>query len=140
LVVLLGLGLTCRATADGPPGPSGPPWQGGGPLGPPGPPGPVGEPPYRLTTAVKVPTDPNFPDQQRRKLGCWATHFGNGCGSFRSDMVFIFGSCRAFYGEACRKGPPSVYPAGYGPAGGYGQGGNGGPGGPGGGNCNCNSW
>jgi hypothetical protein len=93
-----------------------------------GPPGYVTEPPYRLTTSVVVPTDPLNP-QPKKRFGCWATHFGNGCGSFRSDMVFIFGSCRAFYGEGCRKDPPSIYPPGYGPAG-YGA--------PGGGaGCNC---
>jgi hypothetical protein len=47
-------------------------------------------------------------------------------------MVFIFGSCRAFYGEPCRKGPASIYPPGYaaGTVGGPGNGspGNGGPG------------
>ena len=38
--------------------------------------------------------------------GCWASHNGNGCGNFRSDATFIFGGCRAFYGQACLKGPP----------------------------------
>jgi hypothetical protein len=92
----------------------------------------IGEPPYRLTTKVVVPTDPLNP-QPKKRFGCWATHFGDGCGSFRSDMVFIFGSCRSFYGEGCRKDPPSIYQPGYGPAG-YVPGG---AAGVGGGGCNC---
>jgi hypothetical protein len=39
-------------------------------------------------------------------LGCWASHNGYTCGSLQSEGVFIFGSCRAFYGEPCLKGPP----------------------------------
>ena len=37
---------------------------------------------------------------------CWASHNGYGCGSFRSESTFIFGSCRAFFGEPCLNGPP----------------------------------
>jgi hypothetical protein len=109
LAVILGLFATRPARADGPPGY-------------------IGQP-YGLTTKVVVPTDPLNPERKKR-FGCWATHFGGGCGSFRSDMVFIFGSCRAFYGEGCRKDPPSIYPPGYGPAGYVPPGGNGG-------GCNC---
>ena len=43
-----------------------------------------------------------------KSKGCYATHFGMGCGSFKSEMVFLFGSCRAFYGETCS--PDSVCP------------------------------
>ena len=39
-------------------------------------------------------------------LGCWAKHNGYGCGSLRSEGVFIFGSCRAFWSEPCLKEPP----------------------------------
>ncbi len=73
----------------------------------------VGQAPYGLTTPVVIPPDPTNPNQPRVRLGCWATHTGYGCGSFRSTSVFIFGSCRAFFGEACRKGPASPYPPGY---------------------------
>jgi hypothetical protein len=38
--------------------------------------------------------------------GCWASHNGYSCGSFQSESVFIFGSCRAFFGEPCPNGPP----------------------------------
>jgi hypothetical protein len=82
----------------------------------------VGTPPYGLITHVTVPADPANPGQRERRIGCWATHFKFGCGSFRSDSVFIFGSCRAFFGEACMKGPPSIYPQGYGPGGAAGNG------------------
>jgi len=111
MVILLGLSSLGTARADGPPGY-------------------ITEPRERLTASVVVPTDPLNP-QPKKRFGCWASHFGNGCGSFRSDMVFIFGSCRSFFGEGCRKDPPSIYPPGYGPAG-YVP-----PGGGGGGGCNC---
>ncbi len=79
---------------------------------------------YNLYAPTVVPADPNNPQQPKRRFGCWATHNGYGCGTFRSDAVFIFGSCRAFFGEACRKTPPPAFgpdypqPGGYGPAGG----------------------
>ena len=84
----------------------------------------VGQAPYGLTAGVVIPPDPTNPNQPRVRCGCWATHNGYGCGSFRSNMVFIFGSCRSFYGEPCRKGPASPYPPGYaaGPVGGSGYG------------------
>lgn len=37
---------------------------------------------------------------------CWASHNGYGCGTLRSEGVFIFGSCREFFGEPCLNGPP----------------------------------
>jgi hypothetical protein len=39
-------------------------------------------------------------------LGCWTHHNMFGCGSCRSDATFIFGSCRAFFGQQCLKEPP----------------------------------
>jgi hypothetical protein len=99
--LLVAIGLASAVRAQGPPQ---------------GPPPTVGVPPYGLTTHVVIPPDPAIPNQPRVRFGCWATHNGYGCGSFRSDAVFIFGSCRSFYGEACRKGPASPYPPGYGPA------------------------
>jgi hypothetical protein len=45
---------------------------------------------------------------------CWAHHDEFGCSSFHADMRFIFGSCRAFFGETCPPGPPPVpVPPGY---------------------------
>lgn len=38
--------------------------------------------------------------------GCWASHNGYGCSSAKAECTFIFGSCRAFYGEPCIQGPP----------------------------------
>ncbi len=47
---------------------------------------------------------------QKLGTGCWS-HVNNvGCGSFRADMTFIFGSCRAFFGEPCQHGPQSPPP------------------------------
>src|SRR5262249_14357845 len=37
---------------------------------------------------------------------CWASHNSIGCGSFKSECTFLFGSCRAFYAEPCLKAPP----------------------------------
>jgi hypothetical protein len=39
-------------------------------------------------------------------VGCWTHHDMFGCGSFRGDFIFTFGSCRAFFGQGCLKGPP----------------------------------
>jgi hypothetical protein len=49
-------------------------------------------------------------------LGCWTHHNRFGCGSLHSEWTFIFGSCRAFFGDPCRKGPPpSPLPPGSNP-------------------------
>jgi hypothetical protein len=37
---------------------------------------------------------------------CWATHNTVGCGTLQAEADFIFGSCRTFYNEPCRKVPP----------------------------------
>jgi hypothetical protein len=39
-------------------------------------------------------------------LGCWKHHNMFGCSSCQSELTFIFGSCRAFFGEQCLKEPP----------------------------------
>lgn len=45
-------------------------------------------------------------------VGCWAHPHTHGCGSFHSEMRFIFGSCRSFFGETCEQRPPYVpYPS-----------------------------
>jgi hypothetical protein len=55
---------------------------------------------------------------KERKKAChewWAgvgcQHHNNefGCGCVRSDLHFIFGSCREFFGDPCHKGPPAAY-------------------------------
>ena len=71
-------------------------------------------------------------------LGCWASHNGYSCGSARSEAVFIFGSCRQFFGEPCLKGPP---PPPWSPAANYPPGGVDGRGADGyGRKCNCGDW
>jgi hypothetical protein len=43
-------------------------------------------------------------------LGCYTTHNSPGCGSLHSELTFIFGSCRQFFGEPCFARPVQ-YPA-----------------------------
>jgi hypothetical protein len=46
---------------------------------------------------------------------CYA-HFNDySCGSLSSDINFMFGSCRTFYGERCLKGPPPYPVPGFDP-------------------------
>jgi hypothetical protein len=42
-----------------------------------------------------------------RKFGicCWSHHNCSSCGSLVSETRFVFGSCRAFFGEPCMRGP-----------------------------------
>jgi hypothetical protein len=50
----------------------------------------------------------------RERWGCFAHHTMDGCGSPHSECTFIFGSCRAFFGQPCLKTPPPLpAPAGY---------------------------
>lgn len=47
----------------------------------------------------------------RHNLFCWTSHLEPGCGNFRSEFIFLFGSCRAFWGESCQGRPcPLEYP------------------------------
>jgi hypothetical protein len=49
-------------------------------------------------------------------VGCWSHHNAYLCSSWKSECTFVFGSCRAFFGEPCLIGPPpSPLPPGYGP-------------------------
>lgn len=50
-----------------------------------------------------------FCDRVWGHCDCQATHNEYGCGSFKADCVFVFGSCRAFWGEQCRQPPPRAY-------------------------------
>src|SRR5260370_11128100 len=88
--------------------------------------GPVGPPPPSQGAIGVVPEDGSEscpPEGRRHKAlgsqeagppfafgqlhtGCWAHHNMFGCGSFRSEMNFIYGSCRSFYGQACLKETP----------------------------------
>jgi hypothetical protein len=43
-------------------------------------------------------------------LGCWSHHNAYTCSSLKSELVYVFGSCRSFYGEGCLKGPPPGEP------------------------------
>jgi hypothetical protein len=59
----------------------------------------------------------------RMGVCCW-THFNTfGCGSLHADWLFVFGSCRQFFGEPCYRGPPEPpLPPGYRQGQGDGQG------------------
>jgi hypothetical protein len=60
--------------------------------------------------------------QSNVPICCWAHHNSVGCGNIWSEFVFVFGSCRSFYGEPCLPRPPPPPAAqGYGPGYGYGQ-------------------
>lgn len=49
-------------------------------------------------------------------LGCWGHHDHYGCGSCWAQTRFVFGSCRAFFGEPCALQPPRIpTPDGYEP-------------------------
>ncbi len=41
---------------------------------------------------------------QEHPCHCWATHNTVGCSSLKAECTFLFGSCRAFYGEPCLRG------------------------------------
>jgi hypothetical protein len=47
-------------------------------------------------------------------LGCWASHNTVGCMSLWSEITWIFGSCRTWFGEPCPPPPgPQGYPGAY---------------------------
>jgi hypothetical protein len=101
-------------------------------------------PPYPRTPSQATELPPGYPPvdsspskrplrdwwRDGRPLGCWSSFNGYGCSSLKSELDFIFGSCRTFYSEPCLKGaPPSALPpwatlgSGYYPGPGYGPGG-----------------
>lgn len=47
-----------------------------------------------------------YPILNKHGLCCNAHHSWFGCGNFHSEMTFIFGSCRTFFGEPCFPKPP----------------------------------
>src|SRR5262249_9634087 len=50
----------------------------------------------------------------RMGLGCWTTFNTFGCGSLHADALFVFGSCRQFFGEPCfSRAPEAPLPPGY---------------------------
>src|SRR5437764_10611869 len=46
---------------------------------------------------------------QRHGLGCAATVSSFGCGSWKADCTFAFGSCRDFWSEPCFPPDPSSH-------------------------------
>jgi hypothetical protein len=59
---------------------------------------------------------------QNYGLGCFATHNTVGCTSLGAELTFIFGSCRAFFGEPCAPGGGLTHGYGYGNGNGNGNG------------------
>ncbi len=39
-------------------------------------------------------------------LGCWSSFNAYRCSSIHSEIAFMFGGCRTFFGEPCLKEPP----------------------------------
>jgi hypothetical protein len=64
----------------------------------------VGTPPY-TNYAPPIQEQPSsswlHAHLNRQGHHCAATVGSYGCGSWRADCVFAFGSCRAFFGEPC---------------------------------------
>jgi hypothetical protein len=48
-------------------------------------------------------------------LFCYGNFNDYSCGSFHSEFLFLFGSCRQFYGEKCLKEPPPYPLPGFDP-------------------------
>jgi hypothetical protein len=48
-------------------------------------------------------------------IGCYANFNDYSCSSLHSECLWIFGSCRQFYGERCLKGPPPSPVPGFDP-------------------------
>ncbi len=65
--------------------------------------GPIGKFYHQCCTHVK-----SF----ARSMGfcCWDTHNSVGCGNITTDLTFMFGSCRQFFGEPCMLPPPPGSP------------------------------
>ena len=69
--------------------------------------------------AVSPPPPPQPIENWLRKcnIHCWSCLHCPGCGNGKTECTFIFGSCHAFYGQACLSPPVSPVPVGaYGPA------------------------
>ena len=48
---------------------------------------------------------------RRHNLYCWSHHDSPGCGSLKAEYIYIFGSCRDWYGEPCMPRPEQYPPA-----------------------------
>ena len=66
----------------------------------------VYQPQALLTSPEQTARRPSwFHRPQAHPLGCWTHHNEVGCSSFKSTSTYIFGNCRTFFGEPCRRGP-----------------------------------
>jgi hypothetical protein len=64
------------------------------------PPGPIEGPAWRQAVLGCL---------NKRGVGCDATHNTIGCGSCYGHCIFVFGSCRQFFGEPCYPLPPKDF-------------------------------
>jgi hypothetical protein len=55
-----------------------------------------------------APTRPIGDWARRHDACCWSHHDLFSCGSLKSELIFLFGSCRAFYGETCLPRPDAI--------------------------------
>ncbi len=74
---------------------------------------------YQPQALLVMPSPPpKFPWLHRTDAhpwSCWTHHNDLGCSSLKSTCAFMFGSCRTFFGEPCRRGPrPLPLPYDYG--------------------------
>jgi hypothetical protein len=67
-----------------------------------------------------IPIPPEAPPARaghwwQKPCGCFAAFNNVGCGNCRTHAIFIWGSCRQFFGQPCIKQVPAVpLPPGYG--------------------------
>ena len=66
------------------------------------------EGPKRQGLLRRLHAHPWFNRAPTHPWSCWTHHNDVGCSSFKAECAFIFGSCRTFFGEPCRRGPPPL--------------------------------
>lgn len=62
---------------------------------------------YTPPTPVSLPAS-RHPCLNRLGMCCWTDHNQFTCSSLQSELIFIFGSCRCFFGERCNQGPHAL--------------------------------
>jgi hypothetical protein len=96
LIVAMGWWVQRLPAQDPPAPPPAPCCPGAAPVLEPGPAGEAAHPERNgLLTRIA----------NRHGMGCYSTHDSPGCGSLHSELTFIFGSCRSFFGEPCQPYP-----------------------------------
>ncbi len=52
---------------------------------------------------------------KHKPIGCYANFNDYSCSNLHTELLWVFGSCRQFYGERCLKGPPPSPVPGFDP-------------------------